>query len=185
MLNSLLLLQSPLSVVVIRILAMVKEKFLIICCIWNHLTVSKQMTGWILFVEISEMRLDNYYYLRTLEDKMSQRSGAHVRLHWPAEYSKYRDEYDLGTINQKGLIKKRDGDMRFISPKNSVWISRQGDKAFWLKGASGWNHLEVAGSIPTTGKTNKVWFLCLMAYQLFLGYLMPKPFSKKNSSGTI
>ena len=21
------------------------------------------------------------------------------------------------------------------------------------------------------------WFLCLMAYQLFLGYLMPKPFS--------
>ena len=30
-----------------------------------------------------------------------------------------------------------------------------------------------------------VWFLCLMAYQLFLGYLMPKPFSYKNSSGTI
>ena len=29
------------------------------------------------------------------------------------------------------------------------------------------------------------WFLCLMAYQLFLGYLMPKPFSYKNSSGTI
>ena len=27
------------------------------------------------------------------------------------------------------------------------------------------------------------WFLCLMAYQLFLGYLMPKPFSQKNSSG--
>ena len=25
----------------------------------------------------------------------------------------------------------------------------------------------------------QVWFLCLMAYQLFLGYLMPKPFSKK------
>ena len=24
----------------------------------------------------------------------------------------------------------------------------------------------------------KVWFLCLMAYQLFVGYLMPKPFSK-------
>ena len=22
-----------------------------------------------------------------------------------------------------------------------------------------------------------VWFLCLIAYQLFLGYLMPKPFS--------
>ena len=22
-----------------------------------------------------------------------------------------------------------------------------------------------------------VWFLCLMAYQLFIGYLMPKPFS--------
>ena len=22
-----------------------------------------------------------------------------------------------------------------------------------------------------------VWFLCLMAYQLFVGYLMPKPFS--------
>ena len=31
----------------------------------------------------------------------------------------------------------------------------------------------------------KVWFLCLMAYQLFLGYLMSKPFSKKNSSDTI
>ena len=30
-----------------------------------------------------------------------------------------------------------------------------------------------------------VWFLCLMAYQLLLGYLMPKPFSKKNRSGTI
>ena len=32
-----------------------------------------------------------------------------------------------------------------------------------------------------------VWFglFCLMAYQLFLGYLMPKPFSEKNSSGTI
>ena len=30
-----------------------------------------------------------------------------------------------------------------------------------------------------------VWFLCLMAYQFFLGYLMPKPFSKKNSSATI
>ena len=27
--------------------------------------------------------------------------------------------------------------------------------------------------------------LFLMAYQLFLGYLMPKPFSEKNSSGTI
>ena len=22
-----------------------------------------------------------------------------------------------------------------------------------------------------------IWFLCLMVYQLFLGYLMPKPFS--------
>ena len=35
----------------------------------------------------------------------------------------------------------------------------------------------------------KIWFgfgvFCLMAYQLFLGYLMPKPFSLKNSSGTI
>ena len=33
-----------------------------------------------------------------------------------------------------------------------------------------------------------VWFglvICLMAYQLFVGYLMPKLFSKKNSSGTI
>ena len=29
------------------------------------------------------------------------------------------------------------------------------------------------------------WFLYLMAYQLFLGYLMPKPFSLKNSCGTI
>ena len=29
------------------------------------------------------------------------------------------------------------------------------------------------------------WFHCLMAYQLFLGYLMPKLFSEKNSSGTI
>ena len=28
--------------------------------------------------------------------------------------------------------------------------------------------------IPVLGL---VWFLCLMAYQLFLGYLMPKPFS--------
>ena len=30
-----------------------------------------------------------------------------------------------------------------------------------------------------------VWFLCLMAYQLFLGYLIPNLFSEKNSSGTI
>ena len=30
-----------------------------------------------------------------------------------------------------------------------------------------------------------VWFLCLMEYQFFLGNLMPKPFSRKNSSGTI
>ena len=30
-----------------------------------------------------------------------------------------------------------------------------------------------------------VWFLYLMAYQLFLGYLMPKSFSSKNSSRTI
>ena len=29
------------------------------------------------------------------------------------------------------------------------------------------------------------WFLCLMAYQVFLGYLMPKAFSEKDSSGTI
>ena len=29
------------------------------------------------------------------------------------------------------------------------------------------------------------WFLCLMAYQLFLGYLMPKPFSWKKNKGTI
>ena len=28
-------------------------------------------------------------------------------------------------------------------------------------------------------------FSCLMTYQLFLGYLMPKPFSEKNSSGAI
>ena len=28
-------------------------------------------------------------------------------------------------------------------------------------------------------------FFVLMAYQLFVGYLMPKPFSQKNSSGTI
>ena len=27
------------------------------------------------------------------------------------------------------------------------------------------------------GNTEVVWFLCLIAYQLFLGYLMPKPFS--------
>ena len=30
-----------------------------------------------------------------------------------------------------------------------------------------------------------VWFLCLMAYQLLVGYLMPNLFSQKNSSGTI
>ena len=35
------------------------------------------------------------------------------------------------------------------------------------------------------GESDFGWFLCLMAYQLFLGYLMPKPFSQKNSSGTI
>ena len=29
----------------------------------------------------------------------------------------------------------------------------------------------------TTARANQSWFLCLMAYQLFLGYLMPKPFS--------
>ena len=29
------------------------------------------------------------------------------------------------------------------------------------------------------------WFLCLMAYPLFVFYLMPKQFSKKNSRGTI
>ena len=36
-------------------------------------------------------------------------------------------------------------------------------------------------------KEKRFWVgvLCLMAYQLFLGYLMPKPFSKNNSSGTI
>ena len=34
-------------------------------------------------------------------------------------------------------------------------------------------------------KKAMVWFLCLIAYQLFLGYLMPKPFSEKISSGTI
>ena len=30
-----------------------------------------------------------------------------------------------------------------------------------------------------------VWFLYLMVYQLFLGYLMPNPFSEKNRGGTI
>ena len=39
--------------------------------------------------------------------------------------------------------------------------------------------------VTQTNRAGLVWFLCLMAYQLFLGYLMPKPFSKKNSSGTI
>ena len=29
----------------------------------------------------------------------------------------------------------------------------------------------------TQSDVGLVWFLCLMAYQLFLGYLMPKPFS--------
>ena len=41
------------------------------------------------------------------------------------------------------------------------------------------------GIVPET----KIWFghwsLCLMVYQPFLEYLMPKPFSKKNSCVTI
>ena len=42
---------------------------------------------------------------------------------------------------------------------------------------------ERSSALPYTS----VWFgfFVLMAYQLFLGYLMPKPFSEKNSSGTI
>ena len=42
--------------------------------------------------------------------------------------------------------------------------------------------------MPLNKETNQTWFdwFGLMAYQLFLGYLMPlKPFSKKNSSGAI
>ena len=35
------------------------------------------------------------------------------------------------------------------------------------------SHLVFSLGIPL----GLVWFLCLMAYQLFLGYLMPKPFS--------
>ena len=34
-------------------------------------------------------------------------------------------------------------------------------------------------------KLGLVWFLCLKAYQPFVGYLMPKPSFLKNSSGTI
>ena len=33
--------------------------------------------------------------------------------------------------------------------------------------------------------TKMIGLVSLMAYQLFLGYLMPKPFSYKNNSGTI
>ena len=39
-----------------------------------------------------------------------------------------------------------------IEPFKKTWRSGCG---VWLKGASEWNHLEVVGSIPTTGKTNK------------------------------
>ena len=33
------------------------------------------------------------------------------------------------------------------------------------------------GHWPNESRFGLVWFLCLMAYQLFLGYLMPRPFS--------
>ena len=29
----------------------------------------------------------------------------------------------------------------------------------WLEGVSEWNHLEAAGSIPTTGKNNEEYFI--------------------------
>ena len=50
-----------------------------------------------------------------------------------------------------------------------------------------WYHIRVPRHSQLSGKIKVfvypfvflvlVWFLCLMAYQLFLGYLMPKPFS--------
>ena len=46
-------------------------------------------------------------------------------------------------------------------------------------------HIELVGRLTEWKKLMVGWFLCLMAYQLFLGYLMPKPLSLKNSSGAI
>ena len=39
------------------------------------------------------------------------------------------------------------------------------------------NEKHIANLIVENFAQGLVWFLCLMAYQLFLGYLMPKPFS--------
>ena len=39
------------------------------------------------------------------------------------------------------------------------------------------NHINQKKNSENTYRTGLVWFLCPMAYQLFLGYLMSKPFS--------
>ena len=36
---------------------------------------------------------------------MTYNSSIYVGLLWPVQQTKYRDEYDLGTINRKGSIK--------------------------------------------------------------------------------
>ena len=63
--------------------------------------------------------------------------------------------------------------------KNNIWISCS---SFIRSGSVLSQQRYSAMTLLSWGL---VWFLCLMAYQLFIGYLMPKPFSEKNASGTI
>ena len=63
--------------------------------------------------------------------------------------------------------------MMKISYLSLNFLTRVGDKSFY--------------DVQRTELKNEIlsFFLYLMAYQLFSGYLMPKLFSEKNSSDTI
>ena len=66
-------------------------------------------------------------------------------------------------------------------PSNEVWYHSQSTNFFRGLGT----YLFAVAHILKSGVCGWFGFFVLMAYQLFLCYLMPKLFSNKNSSGTI
>ena len=98
---------------------------------------------------------------------------------------KKKKERKIGKNNSVGISSNTLGKMNTRKPEFSQVKERKSSKEknkYLFKAAQinaiKTNYVKMKiDERPRKSKCSLVWFLCLMAYQLFLGYLMPKPFS--------
>ena len=68
-------------------------------------------------------------------------------------------------------------NVSYLNYRESSVFQYSAERDFYAYEHFTYSYFDRMLQIPPTGLTKMVWFLCLMAYQLFLGYLMPKLFS--------